>query len=108
MTAQPITPSRFRYQAAAYLACLVFIGLSAVSASAQAAQTQSPQTISLCVKRAGPDKGGVRFTKSKRCKQGEQLFLVLSNSGQQGVLGVEATSGATRPSWPGRSAGPPW
>ena len=74
--------------------CLGLLALMASAGPAAAAQTVTVESLTLCVKTSGPEKGIVRFNgKSLKCKKGEKRVQVVG-SGKQGVLGVSAESGA--------------
>jgi Collagen triple helix repeat (20 copies) len=107
MTAQSIAPPRLRYLALGLAACLIFVGLSVASTSAQAAQTTSFNALNLCIKRSGDGQGTVRLISAKaRCNKSERGVLFLTTSGKQGVLGVEAESGAAGPTGATGPVGP--
>jgi hypothetical protein len=100
MTAPRFAFPQVRRLAFVLAAFLAFAGLL-VSTSANAAQKSSPATINLCITKSGPDKGSVRFVQEKlKCKSGELRVQVVSGSGQQGVLGIQESSGEPGPAGP--------
>src|SRR5690242_17807124 len=81
-------------RAAVVAICLGLLALMAGAGPAAAANTITVESLTLCVKTSGPEKGIVRFNgKSLKCKKGEKRVQVVG-SGKQGVLGVTAESGA--------------
>lgn len=93
--------SRIRLIVAALAAFLVLAAVAAYSSSAQPAQLGSLTTINLCVRKAGPEKGTVRFVQKRAyCKLGELQVQALGAGSTQGALGIERTgaAAAARPS----------
>ncbi|HEX3172605.1 MAG TPA: hypothetical protein VHQ43_00100 [Solirubrobacterales bacterium] len=74
-------------------------------ATSSAAAQKQPTTINLCIRKAGPEKGMVRFSQSKRCKAGEMSVQVVADS-KQGVAGIEESSGAPGATGPVGPTGP--
>jgi hypothetical protein len=73
----------------------LLILLIGVVAPGAVAKTITVESLTLCVKTSGPEKGVVRFAgKSLKCQPGEQRIQV-AGSGKQGVLGVSAESGTS-------------
>lgn len=65
-----------------------------VGTSGAATNTTTVESLTLCVRLAGPERGIVRFAgKRLKCKFGDKRIQV-AGSGKQGVLGVSAESGA--------------
>jgi hypothetical protein len=82
--------SRMRSIAAALAAFLVLAGVAAYSSSAQPAQLGSLATINLGVRKAGPEKGTVRFVQKKvYCGVGELRVQALGAGSTQAALGIE-------------------
>src|SRR6476469_7473244 len=112
MTAPTLPTLRLRPLALGVPACFAFAALASGITSAQAAQTRSLGTITLCIKKTNPDKGTIRFVKPKqRCKKGELRVLVVTTPTEQGVLGINESSesgstGAAGPVGPTGNKGP--
>jgi hypothetical protein len=74
--------------------CLTAAGLFAISTSAQGTQS----TVNLCITKAGPDKGSVRFVQAKqKCKGGELRVQVVGSTGEQGAFGAQESSDEAGP-----------
>jgi len=81
-------------------ALAAFLALGAVAAysyAAQSPQLGSMSTVNLCVRKAGPEKGTVRFVEKRLyCKAYELRVRVLGEGSTQGALGLSgAGSSAT-------------
>lgn len=86
----------------------ICLGLLAVmvGSSGAAVKTTTVESLTLCVKIAGPERGVVRFAgKRLRCRFGEKRIQV-AGSGKQGVLGVSAGSGGKGESGVAGAQGP--
>jgi hypothetical protein len=74
--------------------CAAFLAAAAVAAygsAAQSPQLGSLSTVNLCVHRAGPEKGAVRFVEKRRyCKANELGVQVLGAGSSQAALGLSA------------------
>jgi hypothetical protein len=65
-----------------------------VGTSGAATKTATVESLTLCVRIAGPERGIVRYAgKHLKCKFGDKRIQV-AGSGKQGVLGVSAESGS--------------
>jgi hypothetical protein len=89
---------RARWLALALAGFLLLGAAAALTSSAQTSRMGSLSTISLCVRKAGPEKGAVRFVQGKQpCRAGELRVEVLSNPSTQDVIGFRE-GGAASPS----------
>jgi hypothetical protein len=80
---------RLRSIACALAGFLLLAGVAAYSSSAQSPQLGSLSTVNLCVRKAGPEKGTVRFVQKRLyCKAGELRVRVLGDGSTQGALGL--------------------
>ena len=105
MTAHTFVLPR-RWLALAFVACFAFAGIVTGSVSASAAQ-KTLTTINLCITKAGPDKGTVRFAATKHCPKGQVLIQVVGGSGSQGVAGIQESSGQGGSTGAAGPQGPP-
>jgi hypothetical protein len=92
MTALKFASPRARWAMLFLAVCVAFVVFAAVVGSAAAAG-KALSTINLCITKAGPEKGVVRFAATKHCRKGETLVQVVGGSDVQGVLGVQEESG---------------
>jgi hypothetical protein len=94
MVAPALLP-RARWLALLVLGFVVCSGAVAFSSSAQTLGTLSSATVDLCITKAGPDKGTVRFVHAKQpCRAGEMHVQVVRSSRTRGVWGSAEDSGS--------------
>jgi hypothetical protein len=107
MTARSPLP-RVRAIVALLAAFLLLGSIAAYASSAPSPQLGSLSTVNLCVRKAGPEKGDVRFVQKRSyCKPGELRVRVLGDGSTQSALGLGETGGpppvAAKPSAGGAS-----
>lgn len=94
MTAASLLP-RLRSIVCVVTAFFLLAVAAAYGSSAQSPQLGSLSTVNLCVRKAGPEKGTVRFVQKRSyCKAGELRVRVLGDGSTQSALGLEASGGA--------------
>ena len=82
--------------AAALAAFLAASAVAAYSSAAQSPQLGSLSTVNLCVHRAGPEKGTIRFVEKRRyCRANELGVQVLGAGSTQAALGLSGTGAST-------------
>lgn len=79
----------------------LFMAIAAVAAygsGVQSPQLGSMSTVNLCVRRAGPEKGTVRFVERRiYCKASELRVRVLGEGSTQGALGIASAGASAAP-----------
>jgi hypothetical protein len=90
MSAFRFVSLRARWAVPSLAICSAFVIFAAFSSSSAAGMT--PSTVNLCITKAGPEKGTVRFVSTNRCRRGEIFVHVVTASATQGVMGVQEES----------------
>lgn len=88
MNALRLASPRTRRALLSLAVCLAFVVFAAIAGSSSAA-AQATSTINICIAKAGPEKGTVRFVSTQRCRRGEAFVQVFTASASEGVMGVQ-------------------
>ena len=91
-------PLRFGRIAAALALLMAIAAVAAYGSGVQSPQLGSMSTVNLCVRRAGPEKGTVRFVERRvYCRASELRVRVLGEGSTQGALGIAGAGASSAP-----------
>jgi hypothetical protein len=91
-------PLRFGRTAAGLALFMAIAAVSAYGSGVKSPQLGSISTVNLCVRRAGPEKGAVRFVERRAyCKASELRVRVLGEGSTQSALGIAGVGASAAP-----------